>query len=77
MRPFHQSFRGLLLLVMAGRCDRDAYDVFVQPLDSGLRRTLECRRMDRDDQQRAVLETHNAGSAGPCGSALWWISTRE
>ncbi len=42
-------------LVLAG-CDHDVYEVHLVPLDAGFRRTLECRRIDRDEHGREVLK---------------------
>jgi hypothetical protein len=47
---------GALFLAFLAGCDHDAYEVFLQPLESGFRRIVECRRIDRDEQQREVLK---------------------
>jgi len=47
---------GVLILALLTSCDHDVYDVFMQPLDTGFRRGVECRRIDLDEQQREVLK---------------------
>jgi hypothetical protein len=41
---------GLLILLLAAGCDHNVYELLLQPQDSGMKRTLECRRVDSGAQ---------------------------
>jgi hypothetical protein len=50
MRQRNLRATALLALAVASGCDHNVYELLLQPRDGGLKRTLECRRVDNGPQ---------------------------